>query len=49
MTVPDTCEICGSWTGAAWDVHQVLAHPETRPRPEWAATEKGKKGKGKKK
>lgn len=31
---PETCEICGTWTGVAYDVHMVLCHPETRPVPQ---------------
>ena len=34
IEVPDMCELCGSYTGQAYDVHMVLAHPETRKKPD---------------
>lgn len=46
--VPDTCEVCGQHVGQCYDVHMVLAHPETRPKPEWVNEPKKKSGKKKK-
>jgi hypothetical protein len=34
VEVPEVCDICGSYAGQAYDVHMVLAHPETRIKPE---------------
>lgn len=31
---PDHCELCGVHTGQSYEVHMVLVHPETRPKPE---------------
>lgn len=30
---PDTCPICAAVVRQCYDVHMVLAHPETRPQP----------------
>ena len=51
---PENCEICGAWCGEGglcWDIHMVVAHPETRPAMVVAmkayeeSLKKGKKGK----
>jgi len=47
--VPDTCEICNQYVGPAYDVHMVLAHPETRVQPERPLTVKKPAGKKNKK
>jgi hypothetical protein len=31
---PTHCEICGVRTGSSYEVHMVLQHPETRPKPQ---------------
>lgn len=31
---PTHCALCGVHTGSSWEVHMVLQHPETRPKPE---------------
>jgi hypothetical protein len=30
---PKECDICGQSTPFSYDVHVILQHPETRPRP----------------
>ena len=35
QNIPETCDICGAYTGISWDIHMILIHPETRPKPQW--------------
>ena len=45
-----TCEYCGERVGWAWEFHNVVRHPETRPQPIWEkAPPKPKRKSGKKK
>lgn len=32
--VPSVCEVCGQQVNQCYDVHMVLQHPETRPKPQ---------------
>lgn len=43
VDIPEDCEICGLHTGIHYDVHMVLIHPETRPKPQITAKPKKKK------
>lgn len=39
---PTHCDLCGVHTASSYEVHMVLVHPETRPkpqRPEYTAKE----------
>lgn len=48
VDLPTVCPLCASHIGPSYDVHMVMAHPETRPRPDWVDTGK-KKASSKKK
>lgn len=46
VTASTWCDICDEDLGPSWDVHMILQHPETRPKPEVLVSTK-KKGKKK--
>lgn len=48
VPVPDVCEICDEYVRETYDVHMVLVHPETRPKPEIAVSTKKPSGRRKK-
>jgi hypothetical protein len=48
VDLPTVCPLCASHVGPSYDVHMVMAHPETRPRPDWIDDPTAKKPKGKK-
>ena len=31
VDLPTVCPLCASYVGNAYDVHMVMAHPDTRP------------------
>jgi hypothetical protein len=33
VDMPTVCPLCASGVGPSYDIHMVLAHPETRPQP----------------
>lgn len=45
VDLPTVCPLCRVWIGPSYDVHMVMAHPETREQPVRPLDEKPKKGK----
>ena len=31
VDLPTECPLCRVWVGPSYDVHMIMAHPETRP------------------